>query len=73
MRFYSWDDCPGMTEAFPEVMRYNAEFEILTVIYTDGRCVQYSGVPPTASFLKPDNPRRNRDFLRLRSEYTVIG
>jgi hypothetical protein len=73
MKHYSWDEGLGKTEVFPEQMRYNAEHQILTVIYTDGSCVQYSGVPSTASFLVPNNPRRNRDFLQLRSQYTVVG
>lgn len=73
MKHHSWDEGLGKTEAFPEVMRYNFEFQILTVIYTDGKCVQYSGVPATASFLNPKNPRRNSEFLNLRSTYTVVG
>ena len=74
MKHHSWDEGLGKTEAFPEQMRYNAEFGILTVVYTDGRCVQYSGVPPfhAASFMNPKNMLRNRDFLQLRSQYTVV-
>jgi hypothetical protein len=75
MKHYSWDEGLGKTEAFPEWMHYNLRFEMLTVRYTDGTCVQYSGVPAAQaeSFMNPKNPHRNRDFLQLRSQYTVVG
>ena len=56
MKHHSWDEGLGKTEAFPEVMRYNFEFHILTVIYTDGKCIQYSGVPGYRILPEPEEP-----------------